>query len=228
VTPVVAIDIDGTLADFHGHLLRFLVQWTGSDIVPILKGSIDPYDGSESWSDYCCRLFDIDRTTFRQAKLAYRQGGLKRTMPVIDGAQRICHTVKEAGAELWLTTTRPYLSLDNIIVDTTEWLERQGIAFDGLLFDEDKYAKLAEQVDSERVVAVLDDLEEMCRAASDVLHYGVDVAILMRNKYNAAMDWPSVAASLPQAGQMIELRLNYWREQHGYTKLRSRTPSRFG
>jgi hypothetical protein len=193
----------------------------------LLFASLRPYDGSTPWKEYCCEMFRIDLTTFRAAKLAYRQGGMKRTMPVIDGAVRLCRSVKEAGADLWLTTTRPYLSLDNIITDTTEWLDRQGIPFDGLLFDEDKYEKLAEQIDSERVVAVLDDLEEMCDAAAQVLHFGIDVAILKRNKYNAAMNWPSVADSLPMAEDMIRLRLNYWREHYGSGRLRSRTPRRF-
>jgi hypothetical protein len=208
--PIVAVDIDGTLADFHGHLLRFMTEWTGKGLEALLYGSLDLYDGGEPWSDYCMRLFEIDLATFRAAKLAYRQGGLKRSMPPVNGAAMFCKAITTK-AELWLTTTRPYLSLDTIVPDTVEWLRRTGIDnYQALLFDEDKYEQLADRVDTRRVVAILDDQRDMCEAAAMSMFFGIDAPILLRNKYNGATDWTTVARDLKEAEHIINARVDLW------------------
>jgi hypothetical protein len=136
-------------------------------------------------------------------------------MPIFPDAVRVCHAIRNAGAELWITTTRPYLSLDNIVPDTVEWLRRHEIIYDGMLFDEDKYAQLANRVDSSRVVAVLDDLPEMCEAASKILHYGTDAPILVAGQYNQSAKWPT-KMSLADAGQTTIRRIENWEENRGW------------
>jgi 5' nucleotidase, deoxy (Pyrimidine), cytosolic type C protein (NT5C) len=169
VRPIVAVDIDGTLGDYHSHFLRFANEWLmKDDMVNLLQASINGYDGSISFSAYCGDLFGIDLATYRQIKLAYRQGGMKRSMPILPHAQETIYRLFISGAEVWLTTTRPYLSLDNIVPDTVAWCERHDIEYEGMLFDEDKYSQLAERVDPKRVIAVLDDLPEMVEAANDL------------------------------------------------------------
>jgi len=211
VKPIVAIDIDGTLGDYHGHLINFACSYLG-------RGSrahmFTTYDGTEHFRDWFCRIFETDYATFRAIKLAYRQGGNKRSMPVDEHAMPfVHHTREELGAELWLTTTRPYLRLDNVDPDTRFWLERHGIKFDGMLYDEDKYAVLAEHVDRERVVAVLDDLPEQYDAAKH--EFGGHVPILRRNLYNRGVPRQRTAEDLIAAGAMIEQAINDWRQVHG-------------
>jgi hypothetical protein len=93
-------------------------------------------------------------------------------MPVYLGASELTQQIRSAGAEVWLCTTRPYLRLDNVDPDTREWLRRNRIQYDALLFDpahkEDgtKYHELARQA-KERVASVVDDLPEMIEAASE-------------------------------------------------------------
>src|SRR6516165_2045766 len=95
---VVAVDIDGTLGDYHSHFLRFAADWYGrpmpnsSDINPGLP---------------LHKFMRTSKATYRQCKLAYRQGGLERSMPVYDGAYELCRSIKQAGGELWICTTRP-------------------------------------------------------------------------------------------------------------------------
>jgi hypothetical protein len=112
---------------------------------------------------------------YRHCKLAYRQGGMKRTMPVYPGASELTHGLFNAGAEVWICTTRPYLRLDNIDPDTREWLSRNGIRYDAVLFDDQfgtqealdsKYAELTRQVDFRRIVSVVDDLAPQLGMAS--------------------------------------------------------------
>lgn len=157
VRPVVALDIDETLGLYHEHFRRFASGYVGRELP-------EGYDGSEPfWSYLGLELFK-----YRQVKLAYRQGGMKRSMPVREGARELVSKAHELGAEIWITTTRPYLRLDNIDPDTQEWIARNGLRYDHMLYDEDKYLQLASLVDPDRVVFVLDDLREQVEAATSV------------------------------------------------------------
>ena len=72
------------------------------------------------------------------------------------------------GAEVWITTTRPYLRLDNVDPDTRHFLRRNRIQYDGLLYGEDKYKRLAKIVGADRIIMVLDDLPEMIEQARSI------------------------------------------------------------
>lgn len=168
--PVVALDIDGTLGDYHKHFLWFAEQWLGRKMPSATE--INP---GMSLSTF----MDIPHYIYRECKLAYRQGGLKRFMPAYPYSSHLTHTLSEAGAEVWLCTTRPYLRLDNIDPDTREWLDRNNIHYDAVIFDDiaggmfsedsfssSKYRELVRQVGAENVVAAVDDLPEQLTAAA--------------------------------------------------------------
>jgi hypothetical protein len=159
VRPVVAIDIDGTLGDYHGHFEEFAEQWLGRERF----GSA--YDGDLSHGEWFERAFGVDRTTFRAIKLAFRQGGFKRFMPVFPHARPLVNSLRDL-AEVWLTTARPWDRFDRVDPDTREWLRRGGFEYHGLLYSDDKMAALAERVDPERVVFVLDDLRDVLERAT--------------------------------------------------------------
>jgi hypothetical protein len=168
--PVVGLDIDGTLGDYHGHFTRFAEQWCGRTMP-------DPNLNTSGVPLY--KWLGMSKATYRQCKLAYRQGGLKRSMPVYDGAAQMTRDMRKAGAEVWIATTRPYLRLDNIDPDTRHWLRRNKIQFDGVLFGQHKYRDL-NRILGERVLMVVDDLPEMIDVALS-LHMR---AFLRRQPYN--------------------------------------------
>lgn len=174
--PVVALDIDGTLGDYHGHFLRFAEGYIGRPMPPAEE--INP--GLPLY-----RHMRVSRATYRAAKLAYRQGGLKRSMPAYAGASNLTRDIRRAGAEVWICTTRPYLRLDNIDPDTREWLRRNRIQYDAVLFGDNKrsnkYAELVRQVGADRVVAVADDLPIQVGRA---LTAGVENVYVMDQPYN--------------------------------------------
>jgi len=212
IKPVVAIDIDGTLGDYHSHFISFALQYTGKN--DGFGGPAFGYDGRLTFSAWFIETFNMSLEEYRQIKLAYRQGGMKRSMPIFDGARALCWSVRDFGAELWVTTTRPYLSLDNIVPDTVEWLRRHEIEYDGMLFDEDKYEQLATRVEKRRVIAVLDDLPEQVYAAEESL--GTHVPILCVGKYNSAIGrGASMTCDLDAACDIILARITEWREQYG-------------
>src|SRR5262245_39208577 len=109
VKPIVSFDIDGTLGDYHGHFANFAQGYLGRSLPRDFPGG--------DFSEY----LRIDKGTYRQIKLAYRQGGMKRTMPAYNRMGHIVQLAKEWGCEVWLMTTRPYLRLDNVDPDTRFW-----------------------------------------------------------------------------------------------------------
>lgn len=203
--PVVAWDIDGTLGDYHGHLLTFSENWLGTTPSP---GWSLSYDGSTDLATF----MDLDKATYRQIKLAYRQGGMKRTMPPFMNAAYAVQQCQEAGAEVWITTTRPYMRLDNIDPDTQEWLRRNDIHYDGLIYDEEKYKRLCDIVDPERIVGVVEDLPDLYDEAEALglrpIQYGT--------RYNRAVPRPTRAATLAWAAAHLANRIQEWKDHHAH------------
>jgi hypothetical protein len=170
---VVALDIDGTLGDYHGHFWEFACSYLGRDLPANWPGL------PRNWEDY----LGITQFTYREIKLAYRQGGMKRNMPVYDGASALTRKMRDWGCEVWITTTRPYNRLDSVDPDTREWLRRHDIHYDHLLYDDDKYGRLAELVDSERVLLVYEDLPSQCKRASEL--FGFATVLMRYNTHNS-------------------------------------------
>lgn len=201
--PVVALDIDGTLGDYHGHFLRFAEGYVGREMP-------NPKEINPGLPLY--RHMRVSRATYRAAKLAYRQGGQKRSMPAYDGAADLTRVVRKAGAEVWICTTRPYLRLDNIDPDTREWLRRNRIQYDAVLFGESKYAELVRQVGLNRIVAIADDLPEQIVKAGKV---GIRSLYMMYQPYNTVGSSlggghpfaPDIVHSLPELWHEIELQI---------------------
>jgi len=196
--PVIGLDLDGTLGDFHRHFLTFAegylqrqVRWH--------------WDGTEPF----WRMLGVSKRTYREVKLAYRQGGLKRSMPLIPGAKDLVNGLRREGAEVWLCTTRPYLRLDNIDPDTRFWLRHHRLGYDGVLFGERKYRDLALMVGCTRVLGILDDLPEMVDSANANNLNGT----LIERTYNRHTDLPSVP-SLSAASLMFHGLITTWRKEN--------------
>lgn len=206
VTPVVAVDIDGTIARYHDHFLHFLDLYFNR---PMPRN----WDGSGDWEDF----LHITRPRYEDSKLAFRQGGFKRWMPEYAGGAEMIEDIRAAGAEIWITTTRPYLRLDSVDPDTREWLERNGIYYDHLLYHEDKYRQLCHLVGAGRVVAVIEDLPSQYRRAVDI--FGSGAAILVNRVHNTAYRnspilgsaEPKFASTLKEARDMAVREVRHWK-----------------
>lgn len=173
--PIVVCDIDGTLGDYHGHFQWFVSKYWN---MPALVSGTTPWGNWNGIGEFE-EFLGITKQQYREAKLAYRQGGMKRWMPLYPGAKEMIRELRTMGAEVWIATTRPWQRLDNIDPDTRFWLEIHGIEIDGLLYGEDKYRQLCEAVDKERVAAVIDDLPEQYEIAS-----GFGLPVMLRDNYH--------------------------------------------
>lgn len=218
VRPIVAIDIDGTLADYHTHLIEFATMWLGHGPEEggdtTLNGiSYEPYTGEGPYSDWFMTAFGVEHEVFRQVKLAYRQGGMKRVQPVYDNSARMVNGLRDYGVEVWLTTTRPHDRFDRVDPDTREWIYRNGITFDALLYHGEKLKELAERVSPDRVVAVLDDQEDILIEAETVLPSAT--GILRRTQYNSAVEWDPAVEFLSDAYHTMKTLVDEWRRENG-------------
>lgn len=211
VKPVVVVDIDGTLGDYHGHFLRFAWQYLG--LVRDGKSfSYHAYTGDGSFCEWFMEQTGCDVRTWHDIKLAYRQGAMKRSMPPYDGAKELCALVQNYGGELWLCTTRPFLRLDRVDPDTRFWLEQQEIHYDGLIHDDDKYQVLKDRIDADRIVMILDDeIEQVLQA--DAL-FGGDKTILRRNAYNGDTSFKHLSDDLDAIAVSATIKINSWVRQH--------------
>jgi hypothetical protein len=203
VRPVVALDIDGTAGNWHAQFLMFLEKYLG-----VSEEIWWEYNGSGELSEW----LRLDKRTYQEAKLAFRSGGFKRWMEAREGLDRFVKMVEGLECDLWVTTTRPWMRLDNMDPDTREWLRRNEVPYKGLLYDENKYDRLCEAIDKERVVLVLEDQLDQCNAAKRA---GLPVVMMGSNwnRYN----WRGhiIAQDFERAGWILSKRVTEWREQHG-------------
>ena len=200
VRPIAVFDIDGTLARYHQAVADFSSRYF--DTLPIPY----EYDGSVPFRDY----LELTQAQHREMKLAYRQGGNKRFVPIYAGALEAVESFRKVDAEIWMATTRPFNRLDNIDPDTREWLRRNHIEIDGLLFGEDKYQQLVDTVDQERIVICFEDLAEMMFAGRAL---GLPMWHVYR-AHNKALRYPG--GDLAEGVAYGLTQIERWREQNGH------------
>jgi hypothetical protein len=208
--PVVSVDIDGTMGNYHDHFRVFAEQYLGQML---------PWDyrGGKEFSDY---LF-LDKEVYRQIKLAYRQGGMKRSMDVYHGATNFMKWLYNQDVEIWISTTRPWMRLDNIDPDTRHWLERNDIKWDYMIYGDDKYKQLLDRVENPRIVAVVDDLFEECERAESALDGGSFLEVQSRvfqpkRPHNRDESWQLQFDDFEQLSRVLRDNLADWRSNSGW------------
>lgn len=187
MNPIIALDIDGTLVDYHRHFLRFAAEYFGT------------WDPDEpSYYQYDARIplhkyLRVSKVSYRRCKLAYRRGELKRSLPLLPPpypqAGAFTRQLRRWGCDVWLCTTRPYLSNDEVDDATRHNLRRNGVVYQGLIWGEHKYRELVRTVGKARIVGVLDDLPDMCRQARGL---GLRTAFAVRD--HNLMQWQALGA----------------------------------
>ena len=208
--PVVALDVDGTLGDYHAHFLWFAEQWFGRSFPPPDK--VNP-------GLRLSTFMGISHREYRDCKLAYRQGGLKRFMPCYPFASELTQNIRAAGAQVWICTSRPYMRLDNIDPDTQEWLRRNNIQYDAVIYEgiheeEDtnsKYYDLVDQAGLGRIIAVADDLPEQLQ---DAQRQGIKQVYVRDQPYNRSGDVPQECIrfrGLEELWRSLEIDIDIWK-----------------
>lgn len=204
--PVVGLDIDGTIGAYHQHFIRYAEGYLGKPIDPDYDGRIEFH-----------RHIGVGKTRYREMKLAYRRGSLKRSMPTLPApypdASTLTHMLRKWGIDVWLCTTRPYLSHDNVDVDTRFWVRHNRVACKGIIWGEHKYRELARTVGKDNVVAVLDDIPEMCDQAHG-LYIPAILAVRDHNRRQPVL-YPEHhrAETMEETVAVLKRRYNEWRSK---------------
>lgn len=196
---MVALDVDGTLGNWYFHFKAFALDYWGRRHPDPFR----PYHGDMEFDEF----LGLTKAEYREAKLAFRQGGLKRWLPVYDDTEEFVRVVNDLPVEIWVATTRPWASVQNIDPDTREWLRRIGLRVDGLLYGDNKYHQLIEQIDQDRIVGVVDDLTEQVELAAGLRLPVVQVARL-HNHCNSSKVVPRLG--LREAGYWLTEQTERW------------------
>lgn len=207
ISPVVLIDIDGTIANYHDSLSQFCLRYWNVWVPRPIEELVCTWNGEGNFEDY----LGLTRAQYQEAKLAFRQGGHKRWMPVYYEAFDFIDKLERMGVNIWFTTTRPWQRLDNVDPDTREWLQRHGFRYEGLLYDEFKYSKILDIVDRDRILGVIDDLPEMYDHA---IEEGLAAFQVARTHNSGPSQRRQVRGTLGHAVQWVHNRLTEWEKQH--------------
>lgn len=212
--PVIGIDIDGTLGDFHRHFLLCAEMFLQRPMPkPEFINPLLPLH----------KFMGIDKRKYREIKMAYRQGRWKRSMPIFDGARELTVRLRRAGADVAICTTRPFNQLGDVDIDTRWWLRHHGIQHDLLIWGPHKYRDLANAVGKENIFAIIDDeLEQLGRCQK------MDIPFYLRDQpYNQTFMWSSeelAKRGISRAGRWLRVMdledvlprmlkdLEHWRE----------------
>lgn len=171
LAPVLGLDIDGTIADYHTHFVEFLnrVYFTHE------KKTFGAWNQSPTGE--FSEMLNLPKDEYRAAKLAYRLGGFKRCLPLFgndfdkngpDAVRIEIQYLRSQGIQVWVCTQRPWQALTTVDVDTQYWIQHVVGEIDGLIYGEDKYADLVDIVGRQRVLGVADDLPECIHRAQDL------------------------------------------------------------
>lgn len=194
--PIVALDIDGTLADYHSHFKSFAEMYLGRTLELDWEGCRGKFSAA----------LHLEEHVYRDIKLAYRQGGMKRSIPFFPGAAELVQEIRDQDIQVWICTTRPYLRLDNIDPDTRESFRRNRIEPDGLLYGEHKYMDLTEQVERDRIICVAEDIPAQV-AEAESLSLPVILRRGAHNEYFTDLSGPS-ARTIPALREEIFQHIN--------------------
>jgi phosphoglycolate phosphatase-like HAD superfamily hydrolase len=177
--PVVAVDIDGVLNDYPRSFLRWVEKRPGMlGVRPGLRTS--------GWATLRELRDDVGPRKFLELKDSYRESGAKRDQGVRPGAKELLDGLRSNGLPVVLLSKRPYWRFYRIYADTLEWLERNGLFADAVLFHPEKHRQILESFP--KLLAMIEDDP---RVAEEVRAAGYDV-VLVRSELNEGIDGENV------------------------------------
>jgi hypothetical protein len=152
---IIACDLDGVLADYSFSFRDFIQGKTG--VAPI------------EFTDDIFKAYDpvLGAKTVRKLKHEYRESGMKRFMPLCDGAYSFIKHMHIRGYSIVFLTSRPVHKYGRIFSDTLHWLRKNMLWEDGrdaIIFSENKNAE---------ALAQFPNIEFM---VEDMLHYANAIA----------------------------------------------------
>lgn len=124
-------DIDGVLNDYPNTWLKFLrenVERTTLDIREL--------------NDLNQVKYKMPYQIYKNLKYEYRESGYKKTLEADPSASGVTHKLKKMGYHIVIITSRPLDKHPSLFKQTVYWLDRNNIAYDDLIFSENKHIEV--------------------------------------------------------------------------------------
>lgn len=134
----------------------------------------------EPWRDELKKLGPVDTAAALQLeasedmKNAFYSGGRFRDMAAVPGAAEGLARISAAGIKIVLITARPQWQYKRLHSDTVYWLNREGMAYDLLLFSRNKVEAVYEHVRPAWPIAFVEDHP---RNADAIAEAGIQVLL---------------------------------------------------
>jgi NTP pyrophosphatase (non-canonical NTP hydrolase) len=125
-------------------------------------------------------------------KKDFRRGGGFRDLPMVEGAQDGLAELRRMGYQIAFITARPYRHHKRLYADTVEWLKKNRIEYELLLFRRDKAEALVDHIFPARPVCFVEDRE---KHALEIIDTGTHVLLLdvgARNQNPSIVDGPLI------------------------------------
>lgn len=139
---VAVIDIDGVLNQFPRRFLEYTWEITGAKYKCITEFKQKDIKG------------------YRRLKDMYRKSGEKKNTYPNNEAAEFTHKLRKKNYYIILLTSRPYNKYYNIFDDTIEWLKDNNIAYDLIVWEENKAEYIIENLN--KIEFAVDDDIELC------------------------------------------------------------------
>lgn len=166
---IVAIDIDGVLNDYPQTWIDFVNSRIGSSFTNLndMKSS-------------------LTQRRYSELKKEYRTSGIKATLPLKEHAYDFLQFLRSKNYFVVVMTSRPIEEYNELLFQTTEWLNTNDLEYDFLYFSKRKHLDIIEKFKSMEFM-----VEDNRSFANDVSKHGYRV-FLMNNEYNVGETNPGV------------------------------------
>jgi len=156
-----AIDIDGVLSRYPDGWLTFASAKLGKtfDDIFVMKNTV-PYQ------------------QYRDLKHLYRISGVKEHLATLPNASSLTLELKRLGYTIILLSKRPVDEYPVLFNQTVNWLSKNNIFYDGIIFDENKHTKIINDIPHLKFM-----IEDHRYIANLVAKFGYRV-FLVNTKYN--------------------------------------------
>lgn len=124
-------DIDGVLNDYPESWTRFLQINCAKKVAGYIN-IFKPLDLRTAKEKIPYQLY-------KDLKAEYRSSGYKETLPVNPDAKRVLDSLKLNSYHVVIITSRPIKKHPELFKQTVNWLDKNELVYDNLIFDENKH-----------------------------------------------------------------------------------------
>lgn len=169
---ILAVDIDGVLADWFGGLLLYAEQHYER---PFHPECLDNHHIS------AVKTYGLSKTDEEELKAGFIESGGYRSLASL-GGEATLRRAKDNGYKVLLLTSRPEKRHRRAYGDTIEWLHSGGVAYDLIFFGANKTDVVAEEIYPGSITFMIED--RLDNAVAIAKHYPETTVLLINRPYN--------------------------------------------